>query len=90
MLAASAALWGHGYHTGRSHEIAAQARLQLAAEATAADRRATINSIEAGRLADQAGIGFTLGEIKEETIADPDAGAVSLGVRDIQRLNRLR
>lgn len=85
-----AVVFASGAWTGREWQMGRQARAVEAQAAADAATRSTINIAEAARLAETARLGFTLGEVTNETLADPDAGAVAIGVRDAQRLNRIR
>jgi hypothetical protein len=60
-------------------------------EAIACDRiRKAINDAEAARLAAEQSDRLTFGRLTDEASADPTAGAYSLGVRSIDRLNAIR
>jgi len=85
-----AGVFASGLWVGSEWQMGRQARAVEAQAAADAAARSTINIAEAARLAETARLGFTLGEVTNETLADPDAGAVSLGLRDAQRLNRIK
>lgn len=77
------ALFAGGWWTGRELERGKQAEADLAGAET------TLQYTAGAAKAQQAAT-FTLGEITRDATADPDAGTCALGLRDAQRLNRLR
>lgn len=85
-----AGVFASGAWTGREWQLGVQARAVAAQEVANATRRAAGNAAEAARLADEAAVGFTLGNVADDALADPDAGLVSLGLRDAKRLNSIR
>jgi hypothetical protein len=67
---------------------------QLTLDLEAAEQRdrirAALNAAEAARLAAEQETRLTFGRLSDEAIADPTSSDVSLGVRNVQRLNQIR
>lgn len=88
--AAVAGIFAAGLWMGAEWQIGRHARA-LAAQTAADDlARAAAHAIAAAQLAAEYDLGKTVGEIVDEARGDPDAGLRALGLRDAQRLNRIR
>ena len=89
-LVAAALLCASSFWAGVRWEQGRQAERDLAASAAEDARRRATATQETERLAAEQRLSLQFGEVIDATHADPDAGLLSLGLRDSQRLNAIR
>lgn len=89
-LVAAALLCASSFWAGVRWEQGRQAERDLAASAAEDARRRATATQEAERLAAEQRLAVQFGEVINATYVDPDAGLLSLGLRDSQRLNAVR
>lgn len=72
--------WVHGQY----------ARKELAEKAATEQATRELRAQEIERLRNEAAMDLNMGIVVDETYSDPDASLPSLGLRDAERLNRIR